>query len=155
MCSGRQDASEQRSICRAPQTDQRPSRAISLVTFLFEHKKVTLPPKAFSKKHPFSNFLALICHSFYKNEVPVAARAYLSCPGKKGSKEAGWGGFELCAPAHKSHLPKTPPGAHFRLCSVVFRSTFDFHHKSNCSYLKEIETGRFWTVSLDYTSLTD
>ena len=35
-------------------------------------------------------------------QVPVAARAYLSCPGKKGSKEAGWGGFELCAPAHKS-----------------------------------------------------
>ena len=103
VCSGRQDASEQRSICRAPQTDQRPSRAISLVTFLFEHKKVTLPPKAFSKKHPFSNFLALICHSFYKNEVPVAARAYLSCSGKKGSKEAGRGGFELCAPAHKSH----------------------------------------------------
>ena len=48
------------------------------------------------------------------SQVPVAARAYLSCPGKKGSKEAGWGGFELCAPAHKSHLPKTPPGAHFR-----------------------------------------
>ena len=56
-------------------------------------------------------------------QVPVAARAYLSCPGKKGSKEAGWGGFELCAPAHKSHLPKTPPGAHFRWCTIVFRST--------------------------------
>ena len=58
-------------------------------------------------------------------QVPVAARAYLSCPGKKGSKEAGWGGFELCAPAHKSHLPMTPPGAHFRWCSIVFRSTLD------------------------------
>ena len=56
-------------------------------------------------------------------KVPVAARAYLSCPGKKGSKEAGWGGFELCAPAHKSHLPMTPPGAHFRWCTIVFRST--------------------------------
>ena len=48
----------------------------------------------------------LIFGTLYTNlRVPVAARAFLSCPGKKGSKEAGWGGFELCAPAHKATSP--------------------------------------------------
>ena len=69
-------------------------------------------------------------------QVPVAARAYLSCPGKKGSKEAGWGGFELCAPAHKSHLPKTPPGAHFRWCTIVFRSTLGSTIKATAPILR-------------------
>ena len=90
MCSGRQDASEQRSICRAPQTDQRPSRAISLVTFLFEHKKVTLPPEGVFR-YKANLFLALLRESdglSTVSQVLVAARAYLSCPGKKGSKEA-------------------------------------------------------------------
>ena len=69
-------------------------------------------------------------------QVPVAARAYLSCPGKKGSKEAGGGGFELCAPAHKSHLPKTPPGAHFRWCTIVFRSTLGSTIKATAPILR-------------------
>ena len=96
-------------------------------------------------------------------QVPVAARAYLSCPGKKGSKEAGWGGFELCAPAHKSlcrgktatgslnisrfaALCNTPQDPSRRALSMVHHSFslhIGFHYKSNCSYLKEIETERF------------
>ena len=97
------------------------------------------------------------------SQVPVAARAYLSCPGKKGSKEAGWGGFELCAPAHKSlsrgktatgslNIPRfaalcnTPHDPSRRALSMVHHSFslyIGFRYKSSCSYLKEIETERF------------
>ena len=107
-------------------------------------------------------------------QVPVAARAYLSCPGKKGSKEAGWGGFELCAPAHKSlkrgktatgslnisrfaALCNTPHDPSRRALSMVHHSFsihIGFRYKSSCSYLKEIETERL-SVSLGYTFLTD
>ena len=109
------------------------------------------------------------------SQVPVAARAYLSCPGKKGSKEAGWGGFELCAPAHKSlcrgktatgslnisrfaALCNTPHAPSRRALSMVHHSfslPIGFHYKSHCAYHKGIETERFCVVSLGYTSLKD
>ena len=137
-----------------------------MVTFLFEHKKVTLPPKAFFcfKVNVFPTLLRESAGLSTVSQVPVAARAYLSCPGKKGSKEAGWGGFELCAPAHKSlcrgktatgslnisrfaALCNTPQDPSRRALSMVHHSFslyIGFHYKSNCAYLKEMETERFY-----------
>ena len=67
--------------------------------------------------------------------------AFLSCPGKKGSKEAGWGGFELCAPAPKATSPDPTRRAlsMVQFAGVLYKSLCP----NWCSYPKEIETESF------------